>query len=446
MSGTHSRGRTNQDEYRIYSGENAGAYFPDRVEERKLTPLWGALVFTSMTTKCLIRASLNLFLTRLLIIYKGERMRLTTVCIIAITYLILNLGTVSAEEISSEFSKTYKAYNNAYARGNYPRAAELAQKALDMAKKELGPEHEKTAIMEINLAHVLIINRKIEEAEPILNSARKKVEKLHGANHLSLVTIHEDLAKIHASKKELDKARQALSKAISIISKARGANDPEIANFLIQQGSIDVATNKIDVAKQDYEKALAILEEKYGKNSISTASTISLLGDIELLKKDFAKAEEYYKRTLKIYEENLVEDDPIVLAAHARMAKIFIAIRDDRFAGHADRVIKFYTDKEGEALPLFIMQPQYPVFKNGKKPQGWVLIQFDVSTSGKVEKAKIIESRPAKLFDKVTLDSAVKWRFKPKVKDGKRVKQKNTRARLVFAKDNIEVHMGEMKL
>jgi hypothetical protein len=39
--GTHSRGRAKQDEYRIYSGENAGAYFPDRAEERKLTPLWG---------------------------------------------------------------------------------------------------------------------------------------------------------------------------------------------------------------------------------------------------------------------------------------------------------------------------------------------------------------------------------------------------------------------
>ena len=92
------------------------------------------------------------------------------------------------------------------------------------------------------------------------------------------------------------------------------------------------------------------------------------------------------------------------------------------------------------------MQPQYPVFEDGTKPQGWVLIQFDVTTSGKVEKMKIVESRPAKLFDKVTLDSAAKWRFKPKVKDGKRVTQKNTRARLVFTKNNIEVHLGEMKL
>ncbi len=373
-------------------------------------------------------------------------MRLITICFIGLVGLFLNPAVATAQDISSEFSKTYKAYGNAYARGNYPRAAELAQKSLDLAKKELGPEHEKTAIMEINLAHVLIIIRKIEEAEPILMSARKKIEKIHGADHSSLITVHEDQAKIFASKKALDKSRDSLDKAIAIIGKTRGPDDSEIAGLLIQQASIDIAQNKVDMAKQDYEKALAILEKKFGKNSPSTASTISLLGDVELLKKDFVAAEARYMTTLKIYEENLVEDDPVLLSAHARMAKIFIAMRDDRFVKHADRVIKFHPHEEGEALPLFIMQPLYPTFENGKKPQDWVLVQFDVNTSGKVEKLKVVEARPGKLFNKVTLDSASKWRFKPKIKDGKRVKQKNTRARLVFTKDNIEVHLGEMKI
>ncbi|MFT5351382.1 MAG: TonB family protein [Gammaproteobacteria bacterium] len=373
-------------------------------------------------------------------------MRLTTICIIVMTSLSLQFNTLRAQEVSSEFTKTYKAYNNAYSQGDYARAAELAQKAVDLVKKELGPEHEKTAIMEINLAHALVVIRKTAEAEPIINSARKVIEKLHGADHISLVTVHEDLAKIYASKKELEKSRLELSKAIAIIAKTRGADDPEIASFLIQQGTLDLALNKIDIAQQDYEKALAILEKKYGKNSISTASTISLLGDVHLYKKDFAGAEVFYNRTLKIYEENLVEDDPVFLSAHAKMAKIFITMRDDRFIGHADTVIKHFKDEEGESLPMFIMQPLYPVFENGDKPEGWVLLQFDVDVSGKVEKMKIVESRPAKLFDKVTLDAAKNWRFKPKVKDGKRVKQSNTRARLIFTKENIEVHMGEMKL
>jgi TonB family protein len=372
-------------------------------------------------------------------------MRLLTIRVIAIVCLMLQLSPLVAQEVTNEFTKTYLAYNNAYNRGKLPRAAELARKVLDMARTELGPDHEKTAIMEINLAHVLVLIRQIDEAEPLIRAARKKIEKIHGPDHISLVTVHEDMAKVYASKKDLAKSRASLGKAIDIVSKARGADDPEIANFLIQQSTIDIAEKKEDEALKGYEQALAILDKKFGKNSMSTASTISLLGDLHLMKQDFTKAEEYYNRTLQIYEINLVEDDPTLLSAHARMAKIFIALRDGRFKGHADRVIKFIKSEEGESLPMFIMQPLYPVFEDGRKPQGWVLLQFDVNTSGKVEKAKVVESRPAKLFDQVTLDVAKDWRFKPKVKDGKRVKQKNPRARLVFSKENIEVHMGEMK-
>lgn len=385
-------------------------------------------------------------------------MRLVRICFLVLAGLLIQLPAFAADEaakgapgedvkkVSKEFSKTYAAYNNAFARGNYPRAAEMAQKALDLAKKELGADHEKTVIMEINLAHVLIMIGKLKEAEPILLAAKQKVEKLHGADHVNLLTVHEDMAKIFASKKELDKSRRSLSRAIAIVAKASGAEHPEIARLLIQQASIDVATEKLEAAQQSYDKALSILEKTYGKNSLGTASIISLLGDLHILKKDFAKAEEYYNRTLKIYEVNLVEDDPILLGAHAKMAKIFIAMRDDRFASHADRVIKYYKDEEGKALPLFIMQPLYPVFKDGKKPQGWVLLEFDVTSTGRVEKARVMESLPGKLFDKVTLDVAKGWRFKPKVEKGKRVAQKNTRARLVFTRENIEVHMGEMKL
>jgi TonB family protein len=372
-------------------------------------------------------------------------MRLLTIRVIVIVCFMLQFNSLVAQEVTNEFTKTYIAYNNAYSRGNYPRAADLAQKVLDMAKAELGPDHEKTAIMEINLGHVLVMIRKVEEAEPLIRAARKKIEKIHGPDHISLVTVHEDMAKIYASKKDLVKSRASLGKAIDIVSKARGADDPEIASFLIQQSTIDIAGKKLDEAQKGYEQALAILEKKYGKNSMHTASTIALLGDLYLRKQDFTKAEEYYNTTLKIYEINLVEDDQTLLSAHAKMAKIFIASRDDRFKGHADRVIKFLKDEEGESLPMFIMQPLYPVFEDGRKPQGWVLLQFDVNASGKVEKAKVVESRPSKLFDQVTLDVAKNWRFKPKVKDGKRMRQKNTRARLVFSKDNIEVHMGEMK-
>jgi len=135
-----------------------------------------------------------------------------------------------------------------------------------------------------------------------------------------------------------------------------------------------------------------------------------------------------------------------VLANHSRLAKLYVALRDDKFAGHADKVIRYTPDKDGPAVPLYVMQPKYPVFQDGTRPAGWALVEFTVTTEGRVLDTRIIESKPGRVFDKVTLDVAPNWRFRPKVVDGQRVNQEKTRVRLVFTQDNIEVYFGELKL
>ena len=359
--------------------------------------------------------------------------------------LLLVLPGLQAQEVSSEFTKTYRAYNAAFAQGNYPRAVELAEKAVVLANNELGAEHEKTAIMRINLGHVLVLVGEIERAEPILKHARASFEKIHGEYHSDLVTVYENLAKIYAGKKEIDKSKQALNKVLAIIRHNKGDKDPESADFLLQLGTLELAADKVDAAEKAFQSALSIYQENYGDRSIRAANVISLLGDVELLKKNLAPAQKHYADALGIYEENLLEDDPIVLNAHARMAKMYIALRDQKFAAHADKVIELMRHKEGGAAPMFIMQPQYPVFEDGQKPQGWVLLEFTVTKSGRLQDIKILESLPTKLFDDVTLAVAPEWRFRPKILAGKRTTQTKSRARLVFKQDNIEVHFGHME-
>ena len=349
-------------------------------------------------------------------------------------------------QVSKEFTKTYRAYNNAYAQRNFPRAAELARKVLDLALAELGPDHEKIPVLQVNLAHILVINGEIEEAEPILLEAKAEIIKQHGPDHTDLITVHEDQAKIHVSKKELDKARAELDTIISIITTHSGARAPGIANVLVQKAAILIAEQNIDEGEAVYREALSIYDENYGKDNIRSADVISLLGDVDLTRQQFEQAELKYMDALRIYEDNLLEDDPIVVANHSRLAKLYVALRDDKFAGHADKVIAHTPDQDGPAVPLFVMQPKYPVFPDGERPAGWALVEFTVTTDGRVLNPRIIESKPGRVFDQVTLDVTPKWRFRPKVVEGTRVDQDKTRVRLVFVKDNIEVYFGELKL
>ncbi|MCY3752172.1 MAG: TonB family protein [Gammaproteobacteria bacterium] len=349
-------------------------------------------------------------------------------------------------QVSKEFTKTYRAYNAAYSQRNFVRAAELARKTLNLAVAELGPEHEKIPVLQINLAHALIITGEMEQAEPILLEAKAEMIKQLGPDSPDLITIHEDHAKIYASKQELDKAREELDTIISIITKQSGDRAPGIANVLVQQAAIHIAQENVDEGEAAYLEALAIYDENFGKGNVRSADVISLLGDIDLTRQEFDKAEQKYLEALRIYEDNLLEDDPIVLASHSRLARLYVALRDDKFAGHADQVILYTPDKDGPAVPLYVMQPRYPVFEDGTRPTGWALVEFTVTTNGRVLNPGIVESRPGGLFDQVTLDVTPKWRFKPKVVDGQRVDQEHTRVRLVFVQDNIEVYFGELKL
>ena len=370
---------------------------------------------------------------------------LTALC----AFLLLCCQSAAAQEetrVSKEFTKTYRAYNAAYAQRNLTRAAELARKVLDLALKELGPDHEKIPVLKVNLAHILIAVGEMEEAEPILLEAKAALIKQHGPDHTDLITVHEDQAKIHVSKKDLEKARGELDMIISIISKQSGDRAAGIANVLVQEAAIHIAEQNVDEGEAAYREALAIFEENYGKDNVRSADVISLLGDIDLTRQEFDKAEQKYMEALRIYEDNLLEDDPIVLANHSRLSKLYVALRDDKFAGHADKVIRYTPDKDGPAVPLYVMQPKYPVFQDGTRPAGWALVEFTVTTEGRVLDTRIIESKPGRVFDKVTLDVAPNWRFKPKVVDGQRVNQEKTRVRLVFTKDNIEVYFGELKL
>ena len=378
-------------------------------------------------------------------------MRFVTITVGALL-LFTCLITAAQEEaqgevqISREFTKTYRAYNAAYSQRNFVRAAELARKALDLAVADLGPDHEKIPVLQINLAHALIITGEMEEAEPILVEAKAEMIKQLGPDSPDLITIHEDHAKIYASKQELDKAREELDTIISIITKQSGDRAPGIANVLVQQAAIHVAQENVDEGEAAYLEALAIYDESFGKGNVRSADVISLLGDIDLTRQEFLKAEQKYLEALRIYEDNLLEDDRIVLASHSRLAKLYVALRDDKFAGHADKVILYTPDKDGPAVPLYVMQPKYPIFEDGTRPTGWALVEFTVTTDGRVLNPGIVESRPGGLFDQVTLDVTPKWRFKPKVVDGQRVDQEHTRVRLVFVQDNIEVYFGELKL
>jgi len=350
-----------------------------------------------------------------------------------------------AQELSTEFTRNYRAYNEAFAAGQFDRAAELARTTLDLAIKELGPEHEKTAVLRINLGHVLLLNGRLAESEKELRAARATLEKLHGPDHSDLATIHEDLAGIHAGRGEADPAIAELSAAIAVLGKRLGDGAPEVLGLLIQRGALEAAAKRFDAATATYRAALHASERSFGKDSAPVAVILSLQGDLEAAQNRRAEAEQLYLNSLAMLQKNLVVDDPRIIAVEAKLANFYIGTDDAGYEQHADRVIALIDGGGPQAMPLFVVEPKYPVDAAGRKVLGWVLLEFTVTAAGRVTGPRVLEAQPPGILDQAALAAARLWRFKPKVADGKRRDQPDTRARVVFGPENVDVHLGEMQ-
>ncbi len=81
-----------------------------------------------------------------------------------------------------------------------------------------------------------------------------------------------------------------------------------------------------------------------------------------------------------------------------------------------------YTD--GDLQQKFMIKPMYPQQAARNKIEGWVEVEFTVTEFGTVTNAKVINSKPRRVFDTATLRALKKSKFKPLMVDGKARAQK----------------------
>ena len=91
--------------------------------------------------------------------------------------------------------------------------------------------------------------------------------------------------------------------------------------------------------------------------------------------------------------------------------------------------------RDGEATPIVRIEPKYPIQAARDGKEGWVRLSFTINEIGGVEDVKVIEAQPKRIFDKEAKRALRKWKYKPKVVDGKPQKQPGLTVQLDFKMD-----------
>ncbi|OOF27472.1 energy transducer TonB [Salinivibrio proteolyticus] len=85
-----------------------------------------------------------------------------------------------------------------------------------------------------------------------------------------------------------------------------------------------------------------------------------------------------------------------------------------------------------QAMPLFRVQPNYPPRAMRRGLEGYVVVRFTISPSGRPQDLSVVEANPPRMFEREALRALRKWKYEPKVVNGEAVAQPGQQIKLEF--------------
>jgi len=137
---------------------------------------------------------------------------------IATAFLLLLPATLPmfAQGAGNEWDNLYNEFMELYRTGKYDRALIVAKKALEVAEKNVGPDHPDVATSLNNLAALYYSQGKYLKVELLYKRALAIVEKALGPDHPRVATSLNNLAELYRATNRKHEAEKLEQRAAAI--------------------------------------------------------------------------------------------------------------------------------------------------------------------------------------------------------------------------------------
>ena len=98
---------------------------------------------------------------------------------------------------------------------------------------------------------------------------------------------------------------------------------------------------------------------------------------------------------------------------------IDFALPEVAFAMDGPYIGPFSKSGDRDFMAIARMPPQYPYRAARQGIEGWVKVSFLITEQGLVKDVVVMDAKPEGVFDHAALRAVMKWRFKPRIEDGK---------------------------
>ena len=220
--------------------------------------------------------------------------------------------------------------------GKDKEATAIAEKAVGLAQRTLGPDHPNTLKSLYNLASLYEAGGRYGEAEPLLKQALAGFERVLGKDDPATLAAASSLGSLYESQGRYADAEPLFKRALEGFQRVRGVDDLQALISADNLGSLYRVQGRYAEAEPLYKRALAGFERAYGPEHPDTLASINNMAQLYSIEGRYGEAEPLCKRALEARERVLGPE-------HPRTLQSLIALADNYKA----------RSRYSEAEPLF---------------------------------------------------------------------------------------------
>jgi tetratricopeptide (TPR) repeat protein len=213
-------------------------------------------------------------------------------------------------------------------RGQLREAKPIAERALDLTLKAVGPDHPEVGYRCDELGRVLRELGEYQAARQQLARALAIHEAAYGADNENVGYRHSELGLALHESGDLTGARVEYERALEIGQATLAPDDPELATRHNNLGSLLRQLEDLAGARAELERALEIGQATLGPDHPSMAAWHNNLGLVLRDLRDLAGARTQFEQALAIGEATLGPDHVNLAAGHNNLGTVLRALGD----------------------------------------------------------------------------------------------------------------------
>jgi len=223
---------------------------------------------------------------------------------------------VKTRTLGPDHASVAESLNNlaviSYFAGDYRQARALWERALSIRLDKLSADDPKLAQTQNNLANLLQAIGDYDAALPLYRSALETREKALGPEDPSVADSLNNLGVLIASRGDYTTARSILQRAIEIKQKALGPDHPKVASSMNSLAFVLDAIGDYDGERELLEEARRIWEASLGPDHPRVGTVLNNLGEAARKSGDHDAARRYYDQSIENFTQALGPDHPLV--------------------------------------------------------------------------------------------------------------------------------------